>query len=251
MADHSMMKLGKKAARHDARTLKLSDYLDPSLNPPDTSDWASKMSNLGMMLNDSLGDCTCAGAGHLIQQWSAANGSQIIVPDSDILKAYQAVGGYVPGDSSTDNGAVEIDVLKYWQKTGIGGYKIGAFVSINPKNKKHLQLANAFFGGAYFGIALPVTAQTQEVWTMPDGGLTGDGAPGSWGGHAVPMGAYDLDGLTVITWGQEKKATWDFVSEYCDEAYCIISPEWTDGTKPAPSGFNLTQLQSDLAGVQN
>jgi hypothetical protein len=196
-------------------------------------------------------NCTCAGAGHLIQQWTAANGSQVIVSDADIEKAYEAVGGYVPGDESTDNGAVEIDVLKFWQKTGIGGFKIGAFVSVDPKNKLHLKLANALFGGAYFGIGLPVTAQTQEVWAVPDGGLVGDGAPNSWGGHAVPMGAYDLDGLTVITWGQEKKATWDFIAEYCDEAYCILSPQWTDGTKAAPSGFNLAQLQADLAGVQN
>jgi hypothetical protein len=34
MADHSKMKLGRKAIKTDTRTLALGDYLTPSLPPP-------------------------------------------------------------------------------------------------------------------------------------------------------------------------------------------------------------------------
>src|SRR5437899_611984 len=107
-------KLGKLSARRDPRTLRLMDYVSHLPPAPVSCDLTSKMTDIGMMLNDSLGDCTCATVGHIIQQWTAENGKQIIVPDSEILALYEKVGGYVPGQDSTDNGATALDVLNYW-----------------------------------------------------------------------------------------------------------------------------------------
>lgn len=247
--DHSMLKLGKKPAHHDPRTLQMANYLELPPIPP-AQDWTAKAApGWGMMLNDKLGDCTCAAIGHIIQAWSANAGPQeIVLPDQAILKAYEAVGGYRPSDPSTDRGAVELDVLKYWRKTGVGGHKIDAFVALEPRNHAHIKAAVDLFGGAYIGVALPLSAQTQKVWSVPPGGPSGNAAPGSWGGHAVVVEAYDAHGLTVITWGQKKKMTWSFWDAYCDEAYACLSELWA-GKKPAPSGFDMAALKSDLKQV--
>jgi hypothetical protein len=247
--DHALEKLGKLPARHDPRTLQMANYLElPAF--PTSRDWTSKaVPAWGMMLNDQLGDCTCAAIGHITQAWTANAGpKEITLPDQAILKAYEAVGGYKPGHPETDRGAVELDVLKYWRKTGVGGHKIDAFVALEPKNHQHVEAAVDLFGGAYIGVALPVSAQKQKVWSVPPGGPTGSGAPGSWGGHAVVVEAYDPHGLTCITWGQKKRMTWSFWDTYCDEAYAALSELWA-GSKPAPSGFNLAQLKTDLQAL--
>ena len=60
-----------------------------------------------MYSNDQLGCCTCSSTGHMIEAASRyGQGATIEVTDSDILAEYERVGGYVPGDPSTDNGAV-------------------------------------------------------------------------------------------------------------------------------------------------
>jgi len=65
--DHAREKLGKKPARHDPRTLQMANYLAlPAF--PASRDWTNKAKPAwGMMLNDQLGDCTCAAIGHIIQ----------------------------------------------------------------------------------------------------------------------------------------------------------------------------------------
>ncbi|HXU64054.1 MAG TPA: hypothetical protein VN962_20285 [Polyangia bacterium] len=247
--DHSREKLGKKPARHDPRTLQMANYLAlPAI--PAAQDWTKKAAhNWGMMLNDELGDCTCAAIGHIVQAWTSNAGpKEITLPDDAILKAYEAVSGYKPGKPDTDQGAVELDVLKYWRKTGVGGQKIEAFVALEPKNHAHVQAAVDLFGGAYIGLALPVSAQRQQVWSVPPGGPTGQGAPGSWGGHAVVVEAYDAHGVTCITWGQKKRMTWSFWDTYCDEAYATLSELWA-GKGPSTSGFDMAALKSDLKQV--
>ena len=85
-----------------------------------------------MYANDRLGDCTCAAAAHLIQDWTSNNSGEVTLADPDILKAYEAVSGYDPDTHTNDNGAVETDVLNYWRHTGIGGRNIHAYVSLEP-----------------------------------------------------------------------------------------------------------------------
>jgi hypothetical protein len=248
--DHSVNKLGKKPARHDPRTLQMANYLGlPAV--PAARDWTAKASPAwGMMLNDQLGDCTCAALGHLIQAWTANEGpKETTLPDAAILKAYETVGHYQPGQPETDQGAVEMDVLHYARKTGIGGFKIEAFVALEPRNHSHIEAAVDLFGGAYIGLSLPTSAQQQHVWSVPPGGATGHGAPGSWGGHAVVVEAYNTHGLTCITWGAKKRMTWSFWDVYCDEAYAILSQLWAPQKNVAPSGFDFATLAADLKAV--
>ncbi len=250
VTDHSMMKLGKLPARHDPRTLHLANYLTNALKPPARRRWSTKVTNLGMMLNDSLGCCTIAAKGHLVQTWTANAGTQVIVPDSAILKGYEQACGYVPGDDSTDNGGNMIAVLNYFRQTGIGGHKLFAYVALEPRNKTHIELGVDLLGGCDLGLALPVSAQKQDVWSVPAGGPVGDGAPGSWGGHDVPIIDYGPVGPTCITWGKKKTMTWAFFYTYVDEAYGLLSTDWSDGTRKAPNGFEFAALQADLASIR-
>jgi hypothetical protein len=121
-------KLGRNKAVFDKRALKLEKYLAPTLIPPTSINWWAKIGNnpYQMFLNDSLGICTCAAAAHYIMNWTA-NSSTLITPtNDDVLRAYEAITGYTPNNPATDNGAVELEVLKYWQTTGIANHKIGA-----------------------------------------------------------------------------------------------------------------------------
>jgi hypothetical protein len=247
--DLAKLRLGKRAARHDPRTLKLASFLTPLPTPHPRIDWSLGVNDWGMMKNDALGDCTIATVGHLIQAWTNNNGAELVLPDSTIVAEYSAVTGYVPGDESTDNGAVELDVLNYWRTKGIGGHKIAGYVAVDPKNRDHLRLACDLFGGVYLGVGLPVSAQVQEVWAVPDTGPVGDGSPGSWGGHAIPMVNYGPAGAVVVTWGALKTATWEWLTTYCDEAYACLSEDWVEPGKQAPSGLDLAGLQAALKAI--
>ena len=257
--DHSKMRLGKHIPRLDSRTLRLAKYMKDLPPPPDAVDYTKGITSWGMMLNDELGDCTCAGIGHALQVVTLCNGAEVTLPDSDILKAYEDVGGYRPGDPSSDNGAVEIDVLNYCRTNGIGGRKILAYADPDPQNVTHCKQAVTLFGGLYIGLALPLTAQTQTLWDVAKTSIFGKikrmfGAsdptqPNSWGGHAVFVPGYNHIGPVCITWGELKQMTWAFWFKYCDEAHAILFPEWIGANNLSASGFDLITLQSDLEAV--
>lgn len=211
-----------------------------------------------MMANDALGDCTCAAAGHMIECWTSNLGDAFTPSTAQIIAAYSAVSGYVSGNPATDNGAVELDVLNYWRQQGIAGHKIDAYAALdvaaaasNRQNHECFKQGIALFGGAYIGLALPLSAQQQNVWDIPSlwSRLRSQSAPGSWGGHAVPVLAYDSSGLTCITWGEKKRMTWEFFTQYCDEAYAPLSPDWLSAQGTDPSGLDLAQLTADLSAI--
>jgi hypothetical protein len=254
--DPKKLKLGKQVARHDPRTLLMASYVTPALpTPPASFDLTSKVKTWGMMDNDQIGDCTCAAAGHLIMEWTTNAGKKMATPsDKQIVAAYSAVTGYNPTTGANDNGAVEVDVLNYWRQTGIAGHKIGAYVALEPANHTHVMDSVYVFQGCYIGVQLPISAKAQvqnnQPWSVPPGGTTGDGAKGSWGGHAIPVVAYDSRGVTCVTWGALQSMTWSFWEAYCEEAYAILSPDYLTKKKQTPQGFNMQQLQADLQDLK-
>lgn len=244
-------KLGKKPARFDKRTLKFGSYLTPALPaPPPHVDWSRGYSwDWHMFLNDQLGCCVEAAKGHAEQIWTMNNGRLVTVPDSTILANYEAIGGYVNGDPSTDNGEDELSSLTAWRKGTTNLTSLQAFASIDPQTQAHVQVGIYLFGLAYIGFSVPQSAMDQnaagETWdTVPDDG-------GIVGGHAVVVPMYDQPSniLTCITWGMRQKMTWAFWTTYVDEAYVLLSPSWLARGQVDPSGFNLAALQSDLAAV--
>lgn len=248
MADHSHMRLGRKAVKTDSRTLALAKYLKPSLPPPPPAkDWTNGHANWGMMLNDQLGDCTIAGVGHAIQVWTVNNGGIVTVPDKVIESFYERWDGYVPGDPSTDNGGVELDVLADWRKTPVAGHTLLAFADPKVADLAEIRHAITLFGGVYIGLSLPVTAQKQDVWDVVKGGGA-NAKKGSWGGHCVFVPKYDQTTFTCITWGQLKQMTVAFWNEYCDEAHALLGKNWLHA-QGSPAGFDEAQLQADLAAI--
>lgn len=259
-----LVKLGKRPVtldrRKDTRILQFGKYRltgdlgkpEPQLptNPPSEVSWITKLAAaqaLPMYLNDQLGCCVEAAAGHMIQQWSFYAGKPSQPTDNDILAAYEAVGGYVPGDPSTDNGTDMLQFLQYWQSTGVGGHKIITYMSVDWTNAAEVQDAVSIFGNLYTGIGLPVSAQGANDWIVADGGIySASGQPASWGGHCIPFVASSPITKTCMTWGTTLKASHNFFVDYTDEAFVVLSSEWIEANGLSPSLLNLVQLEADL-----
>lgn len=238
-------KLGKLPVKHDPRTLQLSKYLTALPSYPHVYQYSKDISAWGMMGNDTIGDCTCAAAGHGIMSWTDDNGDLFTPTDAEVISAYSAVSGYNPSTGANDNGAACIDVLNYWRKTGVGGRTINSYAQVAVSNLHEVQASIYLFGFAYIGLGLPISAQNQpKVWSLPPS-LAGNGAPGSWGGHCVIITGWDTTGLDVITWGEQIRMTWGFWKAYVEEAYAIISNDFLKAGK-SPAGLNLAQMQDDL-----
>ncbi len=243
------LKLGKLPVHDDPRTLRAAIYMLGLPKAPSSQDWGAKVKSWPMMVNDRLGDCTCAAAGHLVQAWTADAAVQLIVTDQQVVDFYTLVSGYDPKDPTTDRGAIELIVLNYWKQFGIGGHKIAGYAKVNQRNQLEAQQCIFLFGGLYIGLGLPLSAQEQigGVWSVshdPKKALHG-----SWGGHAVPIVAYDKNTFTCVTWGKLQKMTWEFFYTYCDEAYALLTQDFITKEGKSPSGFNLEALQADLAIV--
>ena len=240
-------KLGRLPVRHDPRTLKLKEYLTTLPPLPAAVDWGSNVKNWQMLGNDSVGDCTCAGAGHAIETWTA-NASQEFGPTTNqILEAYSAITGYNANDPSTDQGANMIDVLNYWRKVGIAGHQITAYTSVNWAKQTEIMASVYLFGGCYIGVNLPQSAEEAfsngEPWTD-----TSD--TNILGGHCVLIVGYDSGGLWICTWGRLVYASWAWLNAYTEEAYAVYSrPDWVEATGNCPPGFNDQALESDLAMI--
>lgn len=188
-------------------------------------------------------NCTCAAAGHMVQGWTAATGKEETPTEASVLKLYWETG-------TQDDGRSELDVLNEWRKAGVGGHRIAAFVSVDPRNLDHVRAAIWLFGGVYTGIYLPLSAQTQHVWDLVGDGKTGQSRPGSWGGHAVPLTAYSPSAFTCVTWGSTLVMTAAFWETYGDECWAIVSHDFLAGGKTI-GGFNMKQLKADLAAIKS
>lgn len=244
------VRLGKLPVKRDKRNLKFKTYLPPAKQMPAIPKKVERSHLVGswpMYGNDALADCTCATVGHIDQLVSAAGGMAETPPDQAVLDLYWATG-------AADDGRYCLDVLNRWQSVGFANgtsaaEKIIAFVQLAPKNHDHVKLALSMFGNVYAGVALPISAQRQHVWTPTRGA---DAQPGSWGGHAINYVDYTSRRVRFVTWGRTMEMTWAFHDRYCDEAYVVISPDWLhSGQSPADAGgFKIDKLMQDLEALR-
>jgi len=241
------VKLGRKAVKTDSRTLKLSPYMKMLPPPPASVDWTKGNTSWGMMLNDTLGCCTIAGAAHAIQVWSTETGSEVTVPDSTVLQYYEQWDGYVNGNPSTDNGGVELDVLNKWKSQGLLGHKLVAFADPQVRNHTEIMQAINLFGGVYIGMQVPnyIINNIPALWQIATAGQD----TGIDGGHCVFVCGYDAVGVSFISWGQVYKMTWAYWDVYVDEAHALLSQDWINSKGVDVQGFDLAQLQTDLSQI--
>ncbi len=277
------LKLGKNPPKHDSRTIMFGDYLvagdtvanvtwqdrfcdlfrrhrrhpiptpvptpTPVTGVP-TSLLESNLVNPWYTLgNDKYGCCVESAGGHVVELVSMLGQHvEAVVQTQDVLNAYTAITGFNPNDPRTDNGTNILDFLNYWRQTGVAGHKISGFAALNPKSLSEWELANWLFGSVVVGLALPITAQSQvgKAWSVVS--TSGDGAPGSWGGHCVPFVDYSGTGASCVTWGMVQQANWQFIATYCDEAYVVFDPDLLNSvTQKSPQGFDVNQLNADLS----
>jgi hypothetical protein len=240
-------RFGKHPPKLDYRTLRFKSYLTAQLDPPPpsvnvlTRVYAQLKSTDPTKLfpmdgNDTLGDCTIAALAHAITVYRALVGKETIMSKTAVVKLYMHLTGGV------DSGLNEADVLNYWRQHPVSGDEILTYASVDAKNHTHVEQAIRLFGGVYLGFQVQQNCiedfDAHKPWTPAP--LTNDG-------HAVLAVAYDQNGVTVLTWGNTQQATWAWWDECVDEAYVLLPQEAKLGVF-AP-GFNLAQLQADLAAV--
>jgi len=247
------MKLGKKPFIGDKRDLVFKNYTIATVLPtrPKIFGHYNLISNWGVLGNDSVGDCTCAGADHETMLWTLEGGKPAAFTSQNTISDYSAITGYTPSDPNTDQGALVRDVLLYRQKTGMidadsKRHKIGAFLVLDQKDVDEVLEATYLFNAVGIGILFPQSAMEQfyanQPWTVVKGSRIK-------GGHYVPIFGYDLNYIYCVTWGKIQKMDYNFFKTYCDEAWAILSQEFLNGQGLSPEGFNLDQLQADLNAI--
>jgi hypothetical protein len=195
-------------------------------------------------------NCTIAGCGHAIQVCGLNVGYTFAgetLPDAVIEGAYSSWDGYVPGDPSTDNGGVELDVLNNWRKSGLGGHHLIGFADPAVSNLTEIKQAISLFGGVYIGFNVPQSVMDNASDPTVLWDVNGDNT--IIGGHAVYIPKYDADGtLTCISWGQLYRMSAAFWAQFVDEAHALLLATWIRNNK-TPSGFDLAGMQTDLAAI--
>ena len=233
-------RLGRLPRTYDPRVPHLSAILGgkklaappPSVNY--TKDMPQAPNKFGMMMNDTLGDCTCAAFYHARQVWTFhSTGTTQTAPNADVELLYEEACGYNPKKGGEGPGGNEQHVLTYIHKNGAPIGKDGApvdkilgFVEVDPRNIDDVKRTIYNAGVAYIGFNVPANimpnnAPPPEIWNV---------APGRQqivGGHAVVLPGYDREYAIVISWGQLYKMTWEFFTTYVDEVYSISDASWS------------------------
>lgn len=248
-------KLGRHSRTFDSRIPQIDTIRHGSGLPPlpATVDYASGLpANLGMMLNDTLGDCTCAAVGHSEQIWTSNTQSTMVTPtDDQIEQLYEAVGGYIPGNPNTDNGANEQVVLSYWLNNPVDNNKLTAFIEINQADMANVKRCVWECGVVYIGFNVP--NYLMENLTAPGSiwDVDPNGDNSSAGGHAVIIVGYLPNGnLILVSWGSVYYMTPAFWNAQVDEAYALVNQDWVEKTGLTPAGLNISQLEALMAPMQ-
>lgn len=254
------LKFGRLHRTYDPRVPHLSALLagqTPPAPPPAVDYTKGMPANLGMMLNDTLGDCTCAAVYHAIQVWTFNAAKKMDTePDGDVEKLYILACGYNPRVPGEGPGGNEQKVLTYLLNqgapTGPQGatrHKITAFVEVDPRNVDDVKRTINDCGLAYIGFNVPQSVQppgapTPAIW---------DYVPSQSniiGGHAVVLAGYDSMGARVISWGQYYTMTWQFFAHFVDEVYAIADSEWFQSAGKTPGGLTLEELEVQMQALK-
>ena len=224
--------------------------------PPPLSTYVTGMpARFGMMMNDRLSDCTIAAYYHARQvwTWNTRQGHQELTePDATVLKLYELSCGYDPNDPSTDQGGIMQQVLIYLVKNGapLGNnavHKLTAFFEVDPRNLNDIKRVIYQCGVCYIGFNLPSNVMPDQgappaVWELQPGSR-------DLGGHAVVLVGYDKNYATLISWGSLYRMSWEFFSNYTDEAYALCDSSWIAATGKTPLGMSTSKLEAQMASI--
>jgi len=260
MAGVTQRRLGRLPRARNPRVPHMSSLLagKAAAAIPAQADYTQRMpAQLGMMMNDTLGDCTCAAYYHAVQVWTFnAAKTMDTEPDVDVEDLYVQACGYNPRKGGEGPGGNEQHVLTFLLNTGApvgpdgqSRHKISAFIEVDPRNPADVRQAIYECGVAYIGFNVPSTIMPQNapppaVWDL---------VPGAQmvGGHAVVLAGYNDQGLKVISWGEYYTMTWRFFATYVDEVYAIADSLWINaGTAKTVCGLTLTELEQLMQSLK-
>lgn len=247
------------AMPHFSALVQLAGPLPP---PPQKVDWTTKSNpSYGMMFNDRIGDCTCAGAYHAMQVWSSqGRKTELTEPDKMVLRMYEEFCGYKPTNpndpqsNSTDQGGVEQDIIHRWLTVGVpiaegsrgsnpGRSKLLFAGEVDRRLHDDVKHAINDCGCVYIGFEVPQWLMEGEVPTLWDSGKDTTIV----GGHCIVLPGYDDEGLFLISWGRKYKMSWRFFDTYVDEVYALAHPWWVDATGKTPLGLSKHDLEQQMA----
>jgi hypothetical protein len=233
--------------------LALATLGKPPLASDDYVTAVTKQSPSGWMCwwNQQLGDCVPEDSGHDLMLRTANAGSILIPTAQDILGIYEAVGGYKPGDASTDQGCDETSMEQFMMSTGLCGHKSSATGPIDPTNLDHLRWAIQIFGGFRSGIWVNQEMESlfasKQPWETP-----ADLNDPNAGGHDMRFVHYDGDYFYGVTWGGLQPVAVPLVqqSAFLQEAHLGVYPDFvrTGGTNPA--GFNVQAMLDNAQAIE-
>lgn len=194
--------------------------------------------------NDTIGDCTIAGATHVNQAGA------VIVGEPWTYQGDQATSSeYFKLTGGPDTGLMLPQVLRPWH-LGTGLWREGAnggYVSIRPKDTTGCKRGIWIFGNLYIAVDLPAPAMQQF---RPDGSgvwaLTGTPDDNNiLGGHCIVPVGYNAQGVVTVTWGSTVLIEWAWWMTYVVQVYAVVPPAFVqkggDGR-----GYNLAAIDAFL-----
>jgi len=246
------MKFGKHAPKRSLKTLSLSNYMKAS-EVPVPQKWAwERPVPYGMLANDRLGDCVIACAAHQEMNWGAVvnAGTPFVPTDDQVIADYSAVAGYVPGDSSTDNGTNMLDAMHYWLRKGFVGRPIAqTFATLDTQNIDQIKAAIYLFGGVPIGFNVPQSMVDElNAGIDPTFAFVQNDKPSGEGHCVLPVG-YGRSGAAAVSWGKVYHFSWEFWQAWVDEAYCVVSKNWLKQSGVSPTGLDLDGLLQDAQAI--
>lgn len=221
--------------------------------PAESNDYVSAVGGrFGSYGNEEIGCCVPVDTANSLILRTANAGQAVVPTEQDVIALYSAVGGYVPGDESTDQGCDEGAMCAYMAAKGFLGHKSAASGPVDPGNLDHVRWAQQLFGTCRLGWNLPGYAEDLfsggKVWDVQ---TIGDQ---STEGHDTALVDYRGGLLYVISWYDSAIAyprklvpvTPAFALKYLEEAHAELFEDFIASNGIAPSGFDLADLAAKL-----
>lgn len=246
---------GRKRPVAEGPHMRLAHYLQQALPTPPTSVsyWtpACDVALRDIYANDERGDCVVASRYHGVATATGNAGDLYHATKAAIIKTYSAIGGYVPGQPSTDQGLDEVTSQAYWLKNGfLNGTKPLGYVAVDASNWTEVQTAIWLFEGADICMELP------DAWISPfpsgDGFVWDAATPDEENGHCIQATGYSTSGVEIDTWGLKGTLTKAAlaklaVAKQYGSFYVVLTPDLVaKGATKAPCGVAWNDLVADF-----
>jgi hypothetical protein len=225
-----------RSERSPEASIDVEDFVDLEkakatfpIKEEETVDLTTLVKAWPMFLNDSVGDCTCAGAAHMKQCADAQVGMPFTVSDADVALMYEQ-SGWRPGKPETDQGWTLEQAATYMETVGLLGRPGGPLVpdidgvaNVSLTDDDAQQVALELFGGLYEGCLV----STQDLQDYREGKPWTPNSAEVAGGHCItrPQSVLRKSGLHV-TWGGLVQATEAWEKEKIDELRVMIPKDW-------------------------